>query len=677
MTPPPPNGYRDFRRRRPRRGSLARPINGRLYRASFLVVLLALVVLAFGVARPVPLAKPSLPGSFDTASALALANDLSSQYPDRRPGSAGAIGAWSWFGDQLPPQSYGLAMRASSWYERIPGLGRVQLRNIVAVAPGQSQDVIVVMAHRDDIGTGPGANDNASGTAALIELARAYAQPLNEGATHVVSPRRIVFLSTDGGAYGGLGAAHFLESSPYRNRIVAVVDLDAIAGKARPSIEIAGDSPRSPNASLVATAIARIAEQTGTPPRHVSVLGQLVDLAFPYTLYEQGPFVAAGIPAITITTGGDRPPPAFGDRSVTLDSTRLGQLGAAAQQLVGSLDQSLSLASSPGSYVWVGGRVVRGWAIELVLVALLIPFAVAIVDLYALCRRQGVQLRPAFGSLRTRLLFWFFVGIVFTCFRFLNAWPSGVPRPPNPATATAGDWPAWALVGLVAVTGIGWALSRPRLAKRRPVTPEEEIAGYAVALVALLVVAIGITATNAFALLFALPALHAWLWLPQFRIARPPVRLGLFLLGLAGPAALVVSIGWRYGLGFDTPWYLLELAGIGYIKPIGIVIVLAGTAAAAQLAAAATGRYAPYPAPEERSPRGPVREGVRRSVLAVRARRELQAEVGDGRAGSELPVAPGNEHERVGRRGTRDHVGLLPGERVEHNGPVLDPRARS
>ena len=179
----------------------------------------------------------------------------------------------------------------------------------------------------------------------------------------------------------------------------------------------------------------------------------------------------------------------------------------------------------------------------------------------------------------------------------------------------------------LAVAGIGWALSRPRLAKRRPVTPEEEIAGYAVALVALLVVAIGITATNAFALLFALPALHAWLWLPQIRIARPPVRLGLFLLGLAGPAILVVSIGWRYGLGFDTPWYLLELAGIGYIKPIGIVIVLAGAAAAAQLAAAATGRYAPYPAPEERSPRGPVREGVRRSVLAVRARRELQAEV--------------------------------------------------
>ena len=58
---------------------------------------------------------------------------------------------------------------------------------------------------------------------------------------------------------------------------------------------------------------------------------------------------------------------------------------------------------------------------------------------------------------------------------------------------------------------------------------------------------------------------------------------------------MLVSLAWRYGLGFDAPWYLLELVGIGYIKPIAVVIVLAGAAAAAQLAAAAAGRYAPYP----------------------------------------------------------------------------------
>ena len=187
----------------------------------------------------------------------------------------------------------------------------------------------------------------------------------------------------------------------------------------------------SPNAALVATAAARIAEQAGRTPDHVGFLGQLLDLAFPLTLYEQGPFVGAGIPAVTVTTAGDRPRGAFGDTSGRLDLTRLGQLGTAAQELIGSLDLGLDLPPSPGSYVWFGGRIVRGWAIELVLVALLVPFAVAVVDLYALCRRHEVALGPAVRSLRTRLLFWLFVGLVFTCFRLLGAWPSGVPRPPT------------------------------------------------------------------------------------------------------------------------------------------------------------------------------------------------------------------------------------------------------
>jgi hypothetical protein len=609
------------RRRRPRRGSIARPVNGRLYWTSALVVLIPLVLLSITVAAPAPLAKPILPGSFDTGSALALASDLSTGYPNRPPGSAGAIGAVSWFTDQLPMRAYGLKTTVSTWNESVPGLGQVRLANVAALVPSKSPETVVVMAHRDDTGAGPGANDNASGTAALIELARAYAQPPTNGSVAVTSPRRIVFLSTDGGAFGGLGAAHFLKTSRFRKHIVAVINLDAIAGPGQPTIEIGGDTPRSPNASLVATAVARIAEQTGAPPHHVGFFGQLLDLAFPFTLYEQGPFVSEDVPAVTITTGGDRPPPAFGDNAARIDSRRLGQLGAAAQQLLGSLDTGIELAPSTRSYVWVGGRFIRGWAIELILVALLVPYAIAVVDLYARCRRQRISMRAAGGALRSRLLFWLFAGLVFTCFRLLGAWRSGAPRPPDPGTAVADDWPVTALVALVAILLLGWALARRRLAVRRPVTPEEELAGYTVALLGLLVVGLLITATNAFALLFAVPALNIWLWLPQIRIARAPVRLALFAVGLLGPALLVFSLAWRYGLGLDAPWYLLELAGIGYISPVGLAIALAGAAGACQLAAAAAGRYAPYPDASERGPRGPFREIVRTIVLAGRSRR--------------------------------------------------------
>ena len=152
-------------------------------------------------------------------------------------------------------------------------------------------------------------------------------------------------------------------------------------------------------------------------------------------------------------------------------------------------------------------------------------------------------------------------------------------------------------------------------------TAEEEVAGQAVALLALGIVALLIVGTNPFALLFALPALHVWLWLPLVRSARRPVQLAVFCVGLVGPLLVLGSLAWRFGLGLDAPWYLLELVAVGYIPGIAVAITLAGAAAGAQLAAAAAGRYAPYPDARERRPRGPIRELVRVAVLATRRRR--------------------------------------------------------
>jgi hypothetical protein len=186
----------------------------------------------------------------------------------------------------------------------------------------------------------------------------------------------------------------------------------------------------------------------------------------------------------------------------------------------------------------------------------------------------------------------------------------------------AGDWPALALTGVVAVGGIGWLATRYRLAPRRPVRPEEVVAGQTVALLALAVVALLVVATNPFALVFVLPALHAWLWLPQVQRAHPLTRLSVFALGLIGPALVLFSLGWRFGLGLDAPWYLLKLVVVGYIGVTPVLLALGGAAAAAQLAAAAAGRYAPYPDVRERGPRGPVRELVRAIVLGIRGRRQ-------------------------------------------------------
>jgi hypothetical protein len=605
------------RRRRPRRGSLERPINGRLYRGSLLILLLPLLILAFSITRPGALPAPLLPPNFDGPATRQLATELSSHYPDRVPGGPGSLSAEQWFRDQLAP--YGLPVSSDTWRANVPGLGRVRLRNLWAVAQGQSSDAIVVMAHRDDTGTGPGANDDASGTAALVELARGYAQAGTPAGQRVRSAHTIVFLSTDAGSFGGLGALRFAEHSPFH--VVATINLDAIAGRGPPRIVVTGDSPRSPAAALVETAAKRVLEQTGTQAQRAGPVQQLIDLGFPFTLYEQGPFVARGVPAVTLTTAGERPPAAFTDRAAALDTARLTGLGRATQELIGSLDQGLELAQGTTSFVWLGDRIVRGWAIELFLVALLIPYLVAVVDLFAHCRRRRIALLPAARSLRSRLAFWLFLGLAFLVFRSLGAWPSGVPRPPNPAVASSGDWPVLALVALALVGFFGWLVARQRLVPRRPIGTDEQLAGATVALLGLGIVSLLVLATNPFALIFFLPAMHAWLWLPQVQSSKAPTRAVLFLIGLVGPLLIILSLALRFGLGFDAPWYLLELVAVGYVHLPAVVITLCGAACAAQLAVVTAGRYAPYPPAGQRPERGPLRELVRRLVLAQRARR--------------------------------------------------------
>src|SRR5205823_1078539 len=68
-------------RRRARRGSLERPIDGRLYRSAFLVLSLPLLILAFSVTRPGALPAPLLPPNFDGIATRQLTEELSRDFP--------------------------------------------------------------------------------------------------------------------------------------------------------------------------------------------------------------------------------------------------------------------------------------------------------------------------------------------------------------------------------------------------------------------------------------------------------------------------------------------------------------------------------------------------------------------------------------------------------------------
>jgi hypothetical protein len=437
----------------------------------------------------------------------------------------------------------------------------------------------------------------------------------------VSTAHRIIFLSSDAGAFGGIGAKRFLERSPYRHDVAATINLDSIGGHGRPRLELAGDEPRSPAASFVATAATRLREQTGEAPGRVSAVGQLIDLAFPFSLYEQAPFVARGIPAVTITSAGSRPPAPLVDRPEALDQGTIGAIGTAGQQLLASLDQGLELTQGTTSYVFLGERIVRGWALELVLLGMLLPFVVTAVDLYARCRRRRVPLTSAARALRSRIVFWLFAAALLYGFSRLGAFPGGAARPPSPDTSVAGDWSMVALVTLGALLFLAWLVPRERLLPRRPATDEEELAGNTVALLMLAVVSLLVASTNPFALIFVLPSAHAWIWLPQVHDRSLALRLGTFAAGLAGPALLLWSFASRFGLGLDAPWYVLELFSLGYVRPAVLPITALWLAVAGQLVALAAHRYGAYPEAVDRRRLGPLRRLVRGILLVLVGRR--------------------------------------------------------
>jgi peptidase M28-like protein len=606
----------DAPRRRPRRGSLERPVSTRIYRAAWLAVAVPVLVAAFSVGRPDALPDPRLRPFFDATTAVQFTQELTTRFPNRSPGSQGGRDAADWVEARL--REYRFAVERQTFSAEIPGLGTEELVNIVAVAPSsprtgvQSQRAIVLMAHRDNLGLSPGVGDNGSGTGALLELAR------DLGSASLAHP--FVLVSTDGGAFGGLGAAHFAESSPYDGRIAAVVNLDAVAGREAPRIEFGGDTARVPSATLLATVDAAVRSQAGVDPSRPGALSQVIDLAFPFSLYEQAPFVTRGVPAVTITTGSARPRAPVGDTLANLDRERFGELGRAAQALLGSLDEAAEVTRGTQSHVYFGTRTLYGWTLQFVLVAALLPFLAATVDLFARCRRRHIALRPALRSYLSRLGLWLWLGLAFALFVAGGLLPSGAARPLAPDAAVAGDWPVAALGALAGVSVLAWLVVRPRLAPARSIAREEELGGHLAAMLVLALVGLVVAAVNPYALVFVLPSLHAWLWLPQVSDRGRAAQTAVYALGFAGPALLLASFAFRYAMGLDALWYLAALVAVGYVPVPLVLAFLAWGAAAGQVGAVAVGRYAPYPDVTERS-RGPLREAARQAILVWRRSR--------------------------------------------------------
>ncbi len=94
------------------------------------------------------------------------------------------------------------------------------------VAPGEGP-AIILMAHMDSVAAGPGAGDDGSGVATILEAIRAF-QVRGLSTKHPV-----LALITDGEENAMLGASAFLADPSWRARVGVVINLEARGNKGR------------------------------------------------------------------------------------------------------------------------------------------------------------------------------------------------------------------------------------------------------------------------------------------------------------------------------------------------------------------------------------------------------------------------------------------------------------
>jgi len=101
-------------------------------------------------------------------------------------------------------------------------LGVAAVQNLVGVLPGKDRELpaILVMSHYDSVHNSPGAADDATGTAAALEIARA----LKADGPHL---RDVIFLFTDAEEAGLLGADAFFARDPMLSRVGLVLNMEA------------------------------------------------------------------------------------------------------------------------------------------------------------------------------------------------------------------------------------------------------------------------------------------------------------------------------------------------------------------------------------------------------------------------------------------------------------------
>ncbi len=276
---------------------------------------------------------------FDGARMLGVVKTLSGEaYEGRGVGTAGLEKSAAYISEIFETAGLKPGGDAGTYFQTFtvkgPDAKSVQVRNVVGVLPGNKPELagqsVVLSAHYDHLGHGwpggrdtfkgqihPGADDNASGVAVMLEMAHSLARSAPD--------RTIIFLASTAEEAGLLGARHYVKTAKTypADKIFANVNLDTV-GRAGDKIMIfGGSSAREWPFIFMGT--------TATTGIQTTLVRQEINAS------DHTAFLEANIPAIhifgTATTDYHRP----GDKAQTIDQDSLMRVATLTKEVVAYL----------------------------------------------------------------------------------------------------------------------------------------------------------------------------------------------------------------------------------------------------------------------------------------------------------------------------------------------------
>jgi aminopeptidase YwaD len=186
-------------------------------------------------------------------------------------------------------------------------------QNVIATRPGGAQ-TLVIGGHIDSVAAGPGANDNASGTAVVLELARVMAAR--------ETPYTLKFIGFDAEEIGLIGSNYYVSqlSEVEKRSIAAMINLDMVG---------VGDSSRVGGSESVVRLAQAAASKSGL------ALGLLGDGSGS----DHASFMRAGIPALFVHRTNDPNYHSPNDKAQFIDPANLQIAGQLALDVVAALER--------------------------------------------------------------------------------------------------------------------------------------------------------------------------------------------------------------------------------------------------------------------------------------------------------------------------------------------------